>query len=768
MKKGKIVKFSAATMVALSAITPVAAFANETETTAPGFYTGSTFVPVADFAKLSKTAKKAFLAENIKDNALVLVQNGKVYDMTKEEIQNAPASEVEGLGKTVEEYTAETGKKLTPNGIVDSVTGFTVSSVSAVEATIVEVTFPELSEALTDATVEVKDSKGVVREVVARDIAKGATKAQFDFKTAVKVEDLTGVWTVNGVSYSFDELKLVEDIVAEAGENPVNQVKLYSLLQEAGIKNVDADRIATYAADILGADTTPVWVADVQKIIDQTNEDAGEAADEATVVKAVADATNQIQLLPVLEANFERVNADWIADYAGANVALAAGGPVGMLALNEDNYAGKAGATSVTDIQTTIDTVNNANITTADSDADTATKQTAVTSLIEKYVKADVAPATDKADAVKASKAKEAAYRVAEATTENALYNALVAYATATPDANLKTTELNANLKTYYKTAIDAGVVRTTLKTAINTDTLAAIDGNSGVLTNAIKTSIVGAADAAALAAALDAVGEKATDYDTTSNATNKAAFTKALQQLADFTSHYTVATEKFLVSTIDTELLEEYADALKAITNADDVDTVQQAVKGVNDNKQLLAAVKVVADANSTTAQVRDALTTLALSENANATATAYVDASAQVKLEAAQFIVDNRDQLADPVTKASIVTNGNASYSANAIGKALADHASQVAKFNAIGDLGAATPTTTKNNLDLYAYAPYVALTAIEKVAVAEEINKLTKPVGNPAVDTALDFSGADAVKTLKAANDIIDAAIAKVTAQ
>ncbi|WP_342442442.1 hypothetical protein MHB65_03045 [Lysinibacillus sp. FSL K6-0075] len=137
-------KFSAATMVALSAITPVAAFANETETTAPGFYTGSTFVPVADFAKLSKTAKKAFLAENIKDNALVLVQNGKVYDMTKEEIQNAPASEVEGLGKTVEEYTAETGKKLTPNGIVDNeapAAELTVTSVSAINATQVEVTF---------------------------------------------------------------------------------------------------------------------------------------------------------------------------------------------------------------------------------------------------------------------------------------------------------------------------------------------------------------------------------------------------------------------------------------------------------------------------------------------------------------------------------------------------------------------------------------------------------------------------------------------------
>lgn len=166
MKKGKIVKFSAATMVALSAITPVAAFANETETTAPGFYTGSTFVPVADFAKLSKTAKKAFLAENIKDNALVLVQNGKVYDMTKEEIQNAPASEVEGLGKTVEEYTAETGKKLTPNGIVDNeapAAELTVTSVSAINSQNEAV---ELTAVPVTGALQVKFSEAVTKETV--------------------------------------------------------------------------------------------------------------------------------------------------------------------------------------------------------------------------------------------------------------------------------------------------------------------------------------------------------------------------------------------------------------------------------------------------------------------------------------------------------------------------------------------------------------------------------------------------------------------------
>lgn len=181
MKKGKIVKFSAATMVALSAITPVAAFANETETTAPGFYTGSTFVPVADFAKLSKTAKKAFLAENIAANALVLVQNGKVYDMTKEEIQKAPATEVEGLGKTVEEYTEETGKTLTPNGIVDGTTELTVTSVSAINATQAEVTFNKEVKEVKPANFKVTDKDGNLVFVSKVELNEAKTVATLSF-----------------------------------------------------------------------------------------------------------------------------------------------------------------------------------------------------------------------------------------------------------------------------------------------------------------------------------------------------------------------------------------------------------------------------------------------------------------------------------------------------------------------------------------------------------------------------------------------------------
>lgn len=511
--------------------------------------------------------------------------------------------------------------------------GLAVESVTAIESTIVEVTFPELTEAVTETTVEVKDSKGVVREVVARDIAKGATKAQFDFETAVKADELTGVWTVNGVTYSFDELELVEDIVTEAGKSPVNQVKLYNLLIEAGIKNVDADTIATYAEDIVDADTTPVWASDIQKIVDQTNKDASKKANEAAIVKAVADATNQIQLLNVLEANFDRVNPNWIADYATKDVATKGD----MVDLDTDNYAGKTDAVTTEQIQAAIDQVNADAIAVDEADADTATEQAAVTTLIEKWVKADnpdTPKVTPKADAIKASKAKEAAFRVAEATTENSLYNALVAYANATPDATMKSSELNSNLKTEYKNALDS----------LTKDTLVATVKSTGAghddATDGIKAKIVTTADTAAVNAAINSVGTTATAYDgAKTDAAKKAAFQKALQKLADVTSHKT-GDNKFDASKVNVELLEQYAAVVKGFTDSKTVKNIQDAIQEVNAEKDITNAADVVNDINSTATQVRDALTTIAVVEkNTN-----FINLSATAKLEVAELVIAER----------------------------------------------------------------------------------------------------------------------------
>ena len=72
-------------------------------------------------------------------------------------------------------------------------------------------------------------------------------------------------------------------------------------------------------------------------------------------------------------------------------------------------------------------------------------------------------------------------------------------------------------------------------------------------------------------------------------------------------------------------------------------------------------------------------------------------------------------------------------------------------------------ATITATKEALDEFAYPTYTALSATQKLAVAEEINKLTKTVSGSSV--ALDFSGEDKVTTIKQANDYVAAAVNKV---
>lgn len=448
-----------------------------------------------------------------------------------------------------------------------------------------------------------------MHEVVAQDLAKGATTAQFDFVTAI-TGDLEGVWTVNGKEYSFDELALVADIVA-ASQPTVNQVKLFNLLTDAGIEDLNADFIGVYATTIAGANPAPVWLTDVQELINEVNEDNADAAAEADVVKAVVDATNQIQLLKALQDNgFERVNADWIADYAGEDITAVTG--TNMLDLaGPENYFGTA-ATGVTkqDIQDAIDAANATAITTADTAADTAAKQAAVTALIQKWVEADDADTpnnTPKADAIEDSEINRLGFVVAEATTENSLYNALVAYANATPDATLKASELNANLKSFYLAEMNAG--NNTKRNAA----VAGFTGASNTATYDYKTNIVQVANLVAKNAAMADIVAKYTAYNTTDNAQNKAAFKASLQKLADVTSHETAANNKFLMSTINDDSLKAYATAFAAATAINGTDTVanvQAKVAGVNGTADVNKHLATIVDENATTTQVRDALT--------------------------------------------------------------------------------------------------------------------------------------------------------------
>lgn len=622
-----------------------------------------------------------------------------------------------------------------------------VESVSAIETTFVEVEFAALKEEIKGATVEVKDSEGKVVATKSTDIAKGATSAQFDFEKAVNANDLKGVWTVDGVEYSFDELNLVKDINTNATAG--NQLALLNNLKEAGITGVDEKLIAQYATALDAANPQAVTFADVQKIVDKVNKDAGKAADEAEVIKAVQKAETQVALYNVLKNNFERVNSDWAKEYASGDTNVAG---IKLTAPGSDNtiYTDASDTTGTTAeaVQKAIDAVNAKEIEKAETAATTAAKQAEVTALIQKWTKDDVAPAKDKAEAVKDSQVKEAVLRVKEATTQNSVYNSLVNLS----NLDKTTGKLNAKLTSFYFEA----------------QKVSALDKTVAKVNNEIITKADSEALKAALGdvvAAFGAINTAETATPGSSTAVQKTALKTALQKVADYTSHLT-GTAKFDMSIVKDENLVAYAKVFAdstAITNTSTVVNVVDKITPVNAAKSLDSALEAINHKDATATTVRAALTDIAVADTTNGTD--FIDLSPQAKLEVAEMVLKNRKTQQDEkyANLDAILDNSGE----GALADAIEAHADKVDKFNAIGDLASSSTSATKGHLDEFAYDAYVALTAAQKIAVAEEINKLVH-VDKDGKATPYNFtkgSGKDEVKTLKAANDIIDAAIAKV---
>ena len=591
-----------------------------------------------------------------------------------------------------------------------------VVSVSAITKTNVKVTIAALETAEAAFTVEVKDDKGNIVEVNPVALEKGETEATLTFKTPFGV-DPVGVWTVGGVQFDNDAIKNFNDIVTAASN--LNEVTTLAALKKAGLTNVKDDNITAYVSAI-NLSTTKEDLADIQAIVVKANDTSVTATEAAVAVKAVNDATTQVQLLAALQHKaFARVNADWIVTYDGA-IATA--------------------NTTVAGIQTLIDNTNTTAINTANGNAQTVAAQNAVTTLITNFVAADVAPATAKADAIKASNVKSAVFGVKEATTAASVYNALVKLS-ALDNTNLPAASLNANLKAEYLAA----------KTA------ATITGTTTVAD--VKTNVVDVADAAALTAATNGI--------VALTSTSTAVETKAsLQKLADVTSH---TSDKFDITKVVDASLPAYLTVLesKLVDAVNTAAEVTALIAGVNASANESVNLATIKNTSASVAQVRDALIEVAASVSANPTTTLFLNASSQVKLQVAQLVVDNRATLATSLTTIIVTDDAGATYATAPLKKALADHAAQLVKFNAIGNLSAATISGTKTALDTFAYAPYVALTTAQKLLVSEEINKLTKSNGaTPPVYTALNFTAApDAVTTLAQANAYIDAAIAKV---
>ena len=162
--------------------------------------------------------------------------------------------------------------------------------------------------------VEVKNGAGVVVPVKPLDIAAGDETAEFEFVTAVKAEDLKGVWTVDGKEYDLDLFNNLKAFL-DAG----NQLALNKALTDLGIENVDVANMPEYfeAKEELNVTAEELTLADVQKLVDDVNAKAVDSEEEEAIVKAVVDAkkaNNQVALLQALQNDaFVRVNPEWVA-----------------------------------------------------------------------------------------------------------------------------------------------------------------------------------------------------------------------------------------------------------------------------------------------------------------------------------------------------------------------------------------------------------------------------------------------------------------------
>lgn len=245
-------------------------------------------------------------------------------------------------------------------------------------------------------------------------------------------------------------------------------------------------------------------------------------------------------------------------------------------------------------IQGHIDDANAAAITVADTAADTSAKQAAVTALIQKWVKADEGTATDKADQVALSQLHTAAFKVAEATTNSAIINTLTAY------ANISTTTLKAAdvldvNKAAYLAAVkgDTGAV-TGFKAA---DIKGEITTNKGAKLEdiALFATKVAAVNTAEETKSLTALVTAATTYKTTDNATNKAAFDKALKDLAAKTANKAAA-DKINLNAVDSAKLLDYAKAIDTAAgtpaNVDTTKEIADIITVTNAGKTVSAAV--------------------------------------------------------------------------------------------------------------------------------------------------------------------------------
>lgn len=553
----------------------------------------------------------------------------------------------------------------------------------AITTTAVDVTITAPEADVLGATVEVKDSKGNVVEVKPADISEGDTQASFEFVTAVAEDALTGVWTVDGAEYNFDEINQLEAITEAASTTPLDEVKLLAALNNAEIENVDTDKLAKYANEI--NDASPETLADVQKAINEANKSDDQKAEEAAAVKSVVDAENQIQLLNALRANFDFVNADWNVFYKDAEVTNTATppAPIKLINLDKENSVG----VTYDAIQDALNGVNETQVAAAYDKGFKSLRSAdvnAARTLANTYL---ASPEREgdrdfKAYALDSLDVLDALIRVNAATTNNTLKNALVAldnletqlvekyktisHFTVTDDFDIK--DVKDNLLANYRKAIsdETDVTNKNQRSDIKT-IITGVNGTASAQELAdLKATVTAgtegvAANEKAVHDALVAYGIKnvlPTGYlTTTAEAAIVAAGTKDAVQLAvdaaNLVEVKAVVAAGTVATTADEAKVETYlkaygienvlptgyltVDAKSAIASAGNKTAVQSAVTAANTVTNAAVVVKAVNDASTATA-ARTALAPVALAATASDD---YLELTAAGKLEVAELFL-------------------------------------------------------------------------------------------------------------------------------
>ena len=488
------------------------------------------------------------------------------------------------------------------------------------------------------------DEEGVLKEtaditIAGVAIAENAIEVEIDV-AALESGDYVAVVTVGEVNA--ESAFTVDFAAVDAAVAAVNlantEPKLWTALQNELFTGAKISLITDYRS-VLGVGNEKATVKAIQDSIDSVND-----SDAIEVLLGELDAApNQIELLALLEANFERVNGDWINEYPAAR------------ATNYTSLATKAA------VQGAIDTANEAEVGSLIDAAEanvTAEKYTAAISALV-FVKEDTEGVTVKADMVEDLQLVEALLGVINAKNSTELLTALksellettseavvdelkelyyVAFAAVTnkdvnlnSDAKIKAAIIDqgpVEQEAAAVAAVEAAANKTELlekmqalaaiSAGLDADTIIAgladdywakfetLDIEAGDINAAAKVQsvLVDVVNAAELTAAVDAfealTGGEALDPDV---AEDRATFIGYLERLAVVVND----AETFDYADVDANIVKEYMIALKIEVEKDasESDWAHETIPATDEEKVGIVAT-VVSDQNDVIVDTR------------------------------------------------------------------------------------------------------------------------------------------------------------------